>query len=74
VATPLTAKIQISERAMRVIEERTPLGRIGQPEEIAAVVAFLCMPVASYLTGAVIPVDGAMTAFGMDMTAALRDS
>jgi len=73
VATPLTEKIQDSEKAMRVIEERTPMGRIGRPEEIAAVAAFLCMPVASYLTGAVIPVDGAMSAFGMDMTAALRE-
>ncbi len=74
VATPLTEKIQASTKAMRVIEERTPLGRIGRPEEIAAVAAFLCMPVASYLTGAVIPVDGAMSAFGMDITAALRES
>lgn len=74
VATPLTDKIQHNPRAMAVIAERTPLGRIGQPEEIAAVAAFLCMPVASYLTGAVIPVDGAMSAFAMDMTAALRES
>lgn len=73
VATPLTDRIQHSPTAMGVIEQRTPLGRIGQPGEIAAVVAFLCMPVASYLTGAVIPVDGAMSAFGMDITAALRE-
>jgi len=73
VATSLTDKIQQSAKAMAVIEDRTPLGRIGQPQEIAAVAAFLCMPVASYLTGAVIPVDGAMSAFGMDITAALRE-
>lgn len=73
VATSLTEKIQQSKQAMGVIAERTPLGRIGQPEEIAAVAAFLCMPVASYLTGAVIPVDGAMTAYTMDITAALRE-
>lgn len=73
VATPLTEKIQQSPKAMGVIAERTPMGRMGKPEEIAAVVAFLCMPVASYLTGAVIPVDGAMSAFSMDMTAALRE-
>lgn len=74
VATPLTDKIQKNPKAMGVISERTPLGRMGKPEEIAAVVAFVSMPVASYLTGAVIPVDGAMSAFSMDMTAALRDS
>lgn len=35
-----------------------PLGRIGKPEELAALVAFLASPLASYITGATIPVDG----------------
>jgi Tropinone reductase 1 len=38
--------------------DRTPLGRIAEPEEVAAVVAFLCMPAASYVTGDCIAVDG----------------
>ena len=37
---------------------RTPLERIGEPEEVAAAVAFLCMPAASYITGECIAVDG----------------
>ncbi|HET7778653.1 MAG TPA: SDR family oxidoreductase [Rudaea sp.] len=37
---------------------RTPMGRIGEPEEVAAAVAFLCLPAAAYVTGECIAVDG----------------
>lgn len=46
------------------IQDRTPLGRFGRAEEIAHVTAFLVSDWASYLTGAVIPVDGGWSAFG----------
>jgi 3-oxoacyl-[acyl-carrier protein] reductase len=44
------------------VKRRVPVGRYGEPHEIAHVVLSLVLPAASYITGAVIPVDGGMTA------------
>ena len=44
--------------------ERTPMGRIGEPEEVAAAIAFLCMPASSYVTGECIAVDGGFLRYG----------
>jgi Tropinone reductase 1 len=43
---------------------RTPVGRIGEPEEVAAAVAFLCLPCAAYVTGECIAVDGGFLRYG----------
>lgn len=50
-----------AEQADERIVSQIPLGRMGTPEEFAAVVAFLASPAASFITGVTIPVDGGWT-------------
>jgi NAD(P)-dependent dehydrogenase (short-subunit alcohol dehydrogenase family) len=48
---------------IKAYSDRTPLGRMGKPNEIAGAVAFLAGPAADYITGQVVPVDGGWTAW-----------
>ena len=59
--TPMVAPL-MTEKRIRVVEERVPLGRHGTAEETAYSVLFLASPEASYITGQTIPIDGGLSA------------
>jgi len=50
----------LGEDLRKKLLDRIPLQRLGQPEDVAGVAAFLCSPAASYMTGQILTVDGGM--------------
>lgn len=47
-------------RLQRIVQ-RTPMGRMGQPDDVAGAAVFLCSPAAKFITGVVLPVDGGVS-------------
>ncbi|NEM98779.1 SDR family oxidoreductase [Pontibacter burrus] len=64
IRTPLAETVLKNEAFYNNVIGRTPARKIGEPEDVAAAVAFLCMPAANYITGQTIAVDGGFTING----------
>lgn len=64
ILTPLTEPVLRKPDYQQRVLQRTPMGRIGKPEEVAAAVVFLCLPAASYITGQCLVVDGGFSIYG----------
>ncbi|RSK37413.1 SDR family oxidoreductase [Hymenobacter metallilatus] len=64
IRTPLAAGVLQNDAYLQNVLSRTPLGRIGEPEEVGAAVAFLCLPAAAYITGQTLAVDGGFSVNG----------
>lgn len=64
IRTPLVESTLNDKQFLEAVNSRTPLGRPGEPMEVSSLVAFLCLPASSYITGQIICVDGGLTVNG----------
>lgn len=64
IRTDFSKALLADERAVRHFEQTTPLGRIGEPDDIARVIAFLVGPDSAWLSGQIITADGGITVTG----------
>jgi tropinone reductase I len=64
IKTPLAQTVLQNKDFADAVISRTPMQKVGEPEDVAGAVAFLCMPAATYITGQTLVVDGGFTING----------
>ncbi|WP_020473717.1 SDR family NAD(P)-dependent oxidoreductase [Zavarzinella formosa] len=61
IETPINTKLLNSPELLKALTDKIPLGRLGKPEDVAGLAAFLASPDAAYVTGATYFIDGGLT-------------
>ncbi|KAK3206354.1 hypothetical protein Dsin_020400 [Dipteronia sinensis] len=64
IKTSMVEQVLGNKEYLEEVYSRTPLRRLGDPTEVSSLVAFLCLPASSYITGQIICVDGGMSVNG----------
>lgn len=60
IKTPINAAVWEDPKGLADLDAKIPMGRIGEPDEIGHVIAFLCSDLAGYITGITVAIDGGM--------------
>jgi Tropinone reductase 1 len=64
IRTRRTSSVLADADSLEDVLDRTPMSRIGEPEEVAAAIAFLCLPASGYITAQCLAVDGGFLNYG----------
>ncbi len=64
---------EMPEDILGALDDLLPMGRLADPEEVAALAVFLCSEIAGYITGEAIGIDGGASLNTQSLTRALRD-
>ncbi|XP_011035256.1 PREDICTED: tropinone reductase homolog [Populus euphratica] len=64
IKTSMVEQVLSNKSYLEEVYDRTPLRRLGEATEVSALVAFLCLPASSYITGQIICIDGGMSVNG----------
>lgn len=60
IKTPINANVWQDPKGLADLDQKIPMGRVGEPDEVGHAIAFLCSDLAGYITGITVPVDGGM--------------